>query len=575
MKPTRSSHSYRARVLLLVVTICLSIVQLRPAQAAEATHYYVHDQGDLKTNNTTCDQISALTGCSLRGAIQLVNDAAGPAPFVIHVPAGTFNLTLPALGEDENSGGDLDITSANSLTTLTIDGAGIGVTIIDGNDHHDRVIDQLGGAKLWLTDMTIQHGSPSTGLGGGGGIRALSAGKLTLDGVRVTDNHANGINAADSGGGIFASGSDLSIKGDSRIDDNSACHGGGIMVNNGTTHTVDIAATDVFGNYALCELGGGILLANNATAAISLTNIYGNHARRGAGYVQSSTTTATISGTNVYNNVIDSGGTGVAGMELNGDATITWSQIYDNTGLLGAGGIELQDDSDVTIEDSAIRSNSGTNGGGVRILANTAATLRRVSITGNSAHNGGGIAIETGGDATLENVTIADNEAVNGGGIFLTLNNSAVFDHITVADNIADTAADAVYFTDNSTWTSRNSIYASAAGGSVCVHETIYILINNGHNITSDNNSCHLNTASDRWNIDPMLAEPGYYQWKLITMALLPGSPAIDGGIAADPVTTDQRTKPRVDGDLNGVITSDIGAHEYYLNFSLPMIIKP
>ena len=58
-------------------------------------------------------------------------------------------------------------------------------------------------------------------------------------------------------------------------------------------------------------------------------------------------------------------------------------------------------------------------------------------------------------------------------------------------------------------------------------------------------------------------------------MALLPGSRAIDGAIARDPVTTDQRTKNRVDGDLDGIIESDIGAHEYYFQFLLPLILKP
>ena len=85
--------------------------------------------------------------------------------------------------------------------------------------------------------------------------------------------------------------------------------------------TVIIESSDDNGNSARCELGGGILIANMVTGDITLTTISGNHAKRGAGYIQASNVTSIINGTNVYDNVIDTGGTGVAGMELNGQST--------------------------------------------------------------------------------------------------------------------------------------------------------------------------------------------------------------------------------------------------------------
>ncbi len=49
-----------------------------------------------------------------------------------------------------------------------------------------------------------------------------------------------------------------------------------------------------------------------------------------------------------------------------------------------------------------------------------------------------------------------------------------------------------------------------------------------------------------------------------MTHALLPGSPAIDAGVAADCPTTDQRGRPRpIDGNGDGEATCDAGAYEF------------
>ncbi len=568
MKSTHSSQPHRCLAVLLIVVVFLSFGQPQPTQAAITTHLYVdttNDDAALKA----CEP--GVTDCSLRGAIQHVNETAGTNPFMIHLLDTTYNLTHSG-GDDTNILGDLDVSSGNNLI---IDGAGIDLTVINGMGNNDRIIDHQGEGILELSDLTVQNGFLASNMGGGGGIRSLSTGELTLDNVRIAGNYVAGVIAGDAGGGIFVSDADLTIQGGTQIEDNSACHGGGIMVNNSVHFNVYIESSDIIGNRARCEMGGGILFANNVTGDINQTTVSGNHAKRGAGYIQSSTTTAIINGMNVYGNVIDAGGTGVAGMELNGEATVSWSQIYNNTGSTGAGGIELMDNSEVIIEDSAIRSNDGDDGGGIRIEGNTSASLRRVEISDNDAITGGGISVRANGNVYLENVTIAENYALDyGGGIYLNLNDSAEFDHITVANNLGDSAGDAVYIAHNSRWNTRNSIYSSGTGTEICAYGGLYILMNGGHNLTPDS-SCNLTHATDILGYDPMLAGLDFYSWKLKTMALLPGSRAIDAALAGDPVTTDGRTKSRVDGDLDGIIESDIGAHEYYLEFYLPLIIKP
>ena len=71
--------------------------------------------------------------CSLREAVSAVNIATEPA--IIHIPAGTYTLTLSGSDTDSNLIGDLDV-----MNGTTIIGAGAESTIIDANQI-DRVFD--------------------------------------------------------------------------------------------------------------------------------------------------------------------------------------------------------------------------------------------------------------------------------------------------------------------------------------------------------------------------------------------------------------------------------------------------
>jgi hypothetical protein len=112
----------------------------------------------------------------------------------IVLAAGVYQLTLgnTAGAEDLAARGDLDVNDAGH--TVTIRGAGPGVTIIDGGKL-DRVFQIFSGTTVMLEGLTIQNGVaqdaavPGTLPGQqpavGGGI--LNAGTLTLDGVVITN----------------------------------------------------------------------------------------------------------------------------------------------------------------------------------------------------------------------------------------------------------------------------------------------------------------------------------------------------------------------------------------------------
>jgi hypothetical protein len=107
----------------------------------------------------------------------------------------------------------------------------------------------------------------------------------------------------------------------------------------------------------------------------------------------------------------------------------------------------------------------------------------------------------------------------------------------------------------------QNSILANNTGGNC--HGT---LNSRGYNLSSDN-SCSFDGAGDLNNTDPELGPLQNNGGPTDTMALLPGSPAIDAGnpggctdSQGHLLKTDQRGMPRPDKeDPSGC---DIGAYE-------------
>src|SRR6185369_11695995 len=111
--------------------------------------------------------------------------AAGPN--TITLPAGTYVIERP--GYDNNAlVGDYDIGH-----DLTLQGAGSGATIIDGNGAvtGDRIFEILSTAEyVTLSGLTIRHGqslSSTVGVIGGGGVYIEGAGHLTLSDVIIED----------------------------------------------------------------------------------------------------------------------------------------------------------------------------------------------------------------------------------------------------------------------------------------------------------------------------------------------------------------------------------------------------
>jgi hypothetical protein len=177
-----------------------------------------------------------------------------------------------------------------------------------------------------------------------------------------------------------------------------------------------------------------------------------------------------------------------------------------------------------------ITGNSATNhGGGLYNLGTL--TLTDCTVTGNSATiDGGGLDI-AGGTATLIDCTVTGNSARYGGGV-RTYESSLSLTNTIVAGN-SNGSGPSDILANGSVSGSHNLIGTGGSGG-----------LQNGanHNLVGLTN--------------PGLAPLGDYGGPTQTIALLPGSPAINAGEAgADIPTADQRGEPRVGAP-------DIGAFE-------------
>ena len=524
--------------------------------------------------------MDATSHISLRSAIEAADYLGGDQtiqfdPSVFAAPQ-TITLKL----------GLLDLNDAGG--TITIQGPADGVTI-SGN-HASEVFRVATGTTADLIGLTITAGMVtgwSTNYGGG----IYNNGTLTLTNSTVTKNAALTPAPIELfggyGGGIYNNATLALV--DSTISSNIA-GSAGAGIDNSTNGTVELTDSIVAGNQFASD-GYGVVGARahlqRGHASLTGCTISGNTAAKGGGIVNDGTLTirdSLITGNATVPSVYNQGGTsGAGGGILNsGTATISDSTLTGNTangygvgGAIGAAYIgstvlnncTLSNNSahsggaigcidfysytstgPVTLNDCTISGNKAvSDGGGVYVGMSDEATLNNSTISGNTAARGGGVYMNPTGELTSVNSTISGNTAVAGGGVFTNEPDNYVpslkLDNTIIAGNISHSLdGDVVGAVSPS---SVNNVIGNGAG----------IIAGTRNNY----NGNQVGTAAAP--INPMLAPLGNYGGPTQTMALLPGSPAIDAGSnAAIPVgvTTDQRGLPRI---VNGTV--DIGAVEY------------
>jgi CSLREA domain-containing protein len=534
--------------------------------------------GPVFTVNSTADAPDAdpLDGvartadghCTLRAAVMQANYSGGAT---IILPAGTYTITR--VGYDDNAiAGDLDISA-----DIVIQGAGAGVTIVDGNGSvtHDRVFQVLSTVKNFtLSGMTIRNGeSMSTNDTpiGGGGLYIDGAGQVVLRDVILEGN------TSQNGGGVYANFSSAggSLEMDHVIIRSNSVMAGGVGAGGGafvylpsSQSQLILKDCQVYGNTA-DGTGGGLLVQGTSGVQWSMQRceIYANRAASGGGI--GNFIPLVLSGSSLHNNSVTFDG---GAIEAFSPVVMSRTTLNANSAGRFGGGIFNLQTSDYPaygdfchIEGSTLSGNFAANGGAIYHDGFSISTSRlyiiNSTLSGNavSKDGGGGGVYIYGGQTQLLNSTVAYNRVAlspfglhrgtgKGGGFFIYA---------------SATDTNTTFFAENSLIANNarvNGITLDIPDDGFTTHD-----LTNSAGVTGMLAFDLIRTTTDFFisgpqggNIfgqDPLLGSLQDNGGPTQTHALMPGSPAINAANGDAPLL-DQRNFIRPDAP-------DIGAFEF------------
>ena len=262
-----------------------------------------------------------------------------------------------------------------------------GVTVHGGGARRCILIDD---GELTLQDMTCNGGTVAGDGGGiGGGLLAIRS-LITADGVTFSENWAQ----IDGGAMHLSDESELTLS-NSDIVDNSANRGGGIFVGYGSSLTDtgssfdDNDASDFGGLVGFGFYYGGAIYADNATIALTDTNVNtGYSADEGAG-LYATNSAVTISGGRFEDNQAEENG-GAISVDAT-TLTMDDTTLVDNFAALAGGGLYI-DAGTLSVTASAFTRNTAfwEDGGGIRVGGGAAVDLVDTDFNGNSTGGAGG-----------------------------------------------------------------------------------------------------------------------------------------------------------------------------------------
>lgn len=304
LRASCSALRWGARRTFVTLSCAVALAIVAPAAALAAT-YTVTTTAD--GNHGSC----TLTLCSFRDALNAADSAAGST---VVVPAGTYKATMTS------GNGDFSPTGS-----YTIQGAGAGQTIIDGNGL-DRVFAFYG--QITVTGVTVTGGQgPFAGCECGGAFEVRQGGFLTLIDSAVQGNTAPG-----GGGGIDVDSQSKAILQNVAVTSNSApANGGGIHVGpaSGNTGTLVMNNVTISGNMTSGSAVGAGLDNQGLTRGTNVT-VAGNVSQLASGAITNETggnlslTNATIATNNA--------GVGVFNKATAGAVTLRNTIVADGCG---------------------------------------------------------------------------------------------------------------------------------------------------------------------------------------------------------------------------------------------------
>ncbi|TVQ39399.1 MAG: hypothetical protein EA370_04750 [Wenzhouxiangella sp.] len=281
--------------------------------------------------------------------------------------------------------------------------------------------------------------------------------------------------------------------------------GGGAYNNHGAPTLANI----IFTNNSADNLGGAMLSSSNSSPTLTNVTFSNNVADRGGG-MYNIDSSPSLSNVIFSNNVADRGGA-----------------IYNTT------------NSSPSFNNVTFGNNTAQFGGGMFNTTNSSPTLTNATFSNNTADStGGGMYNQIDSAPSLTNVTFSHNTAGFSGGMFNNIDCNPTLINTLVAGNTANLNFPDIFGEVNSD--SRHNLIGDDTGlGGISDGS-------NGNQIGSESNP-----------IDALLAPLADNDGFTLTLALLPGSPAIGAGDNEACADEDQRGIKRPQGEA-----CDIGAFE-------------
>lgn len=373
----------------------------------------------------------------------------------INVSAGTYNISAT-----------LTYSSAEDHS-LTINGAGAGSTILDGNNSHQIMnLVSDGAGSFTVSGMTSQNGRVTGAAAMGGGLLVVcnGSGSITIDSGTFANNSS----------AMYAAGAYTAVR------------TGTITVTDSTFdgNTIDTGGDDAAGIEVYIENGGHAFLSNNTFS----NNIIGNSpggSCDGAGlFIYLFGTGGSIT---IENNTItaNSSNNGIGGLFCRipnqGDLVVRNNIFRENisgtpSAGYGAGGAYIQMENGLlTIANNQFLKNEAKgpegDGGGlwIELNAGTANITANVFANNSADRNGGGASVYFSSGTTAANIVEnlfvnnqADSEGGSGGGIIANSDISSV----SLINN--------TYYGNSASEAGGMGFYTETAGNSLNLYNEIY-----------------------------------------------------------------------------------------------------
>ncbi len=245
--------------------------------------------------------------------------------------------------------------------------------------------------------------------------------------------------------------------------------------------------------------------------------------------------------------------------------TLTGGKGGEGNRLHQVGGGAIFNEGHASLTDCILLNNSSRSNGGA-IYSTGSLSLLRCTIAGNTTQfHGGGINLDGSSPGlTAVNCTLAANISEGGRGGAISISPSAAgatvsLTHCTIAGNAVENARGAG--PGGRERGSGGGIRAAAGMVTLtnCIVAGNTAIVPGTGNLVGSIAQSGLNLTTG----DPLLAPLASNGGPTQTMALLPGSPALDAAAATPDVATDQRGLPRSrDGNGDGTAAPDLGAFE-------------